>query len=54
MIAFWETVTRRPLSTRARMVISYAGLACLVFIMLFVFKNDLQRYWVDIADWING
>ncbi len=54
LIAFWETVTRRPLSTRARTIISYAGLACLVLIMLFVFKNDLQRYWVDIADWING
>jgi regulator of sigma E protease len=54
LVALWETLTRRPLSARARMIIGYAGLVSLVLILLFVFKNDVQRYWVHVADWVNG
>ena len=41
--ALLEGVTRRPLSTRARMVAQAVGLALLVTLMLFVFKNDIVR-----------
>lgn len=41
--ALLEAVTRRPLSARARMVAQAVGLALLVTLMLFVFKNDIVR-----------
>jgi regulator of sigma E protease len=41
--ALLEAVTRRPLSARARMVAQGVGLALLVTLMLFVFKNDIVR-----------
>ncbi len=41
--ALLEAVTRRPLSARARRVAQGVGLALLVTLMLFVFKNDIVR-----------
>ena len=41
--ALLEAVTRRPLSARARTVAQGIGLALLVTLMLFVFKNDIVR-----------
>jgi regulator of sigma E protease len=38
-----EAVTRRPLSARARAVANGVGLALLLTLMLFVFKNDIVR-----------
>ncbi len=41
--ALLEAVTRRPLSARARLVAQGVGLALIVTLMLFVFKNDIVR-----------
>jgi regulator of sigma E protease len=41
--ALLEAVTRRQLSARARLVAQGVGLALLVTLMLFVFKNDIVR-----------
>jgi regulator of sigma E protease len=41
--ALLEAITRRPLSARARLVAQGVGLALLVTLMLFVFKNDIVR-----------
>ncbi len=41
--AFWEWVRRRPIPTRAREIANIFGLAVLVLLMLFVFKNDIAR-----------
>jgi regulator of sigma E protease len=41
--ALLEAVTRRPLSARTRLVAQGVGLALLVTLMLFVFKNDIAR-----------
>jgi regulator of sigma E protease len=41
--ALLEGVTRRPLSARTRMVAQAVGIALLVTLMLFVFKNDIVR-----------
>jgi regulator of sigma E protease len=41
--ALLEGVTRRPLSARTRMVAQAVGLALLLTLMLFVFKNDIVR-----------
>jgi regulator of sigma E protease len=49
-----EGVKREPLSYRTRQIINYVGLVCIVLLMLFVFKNDIERYWVDVANWLNS
>ncbi|MCB9506054.1 MAG: RIP metalloprotease RseP [Myxococcales bacterium] len=49
-----EGIRREPLSMRARNLAAYVGLVCLVLLMLFAFKNDIERYWADIALWVNG
>ncbi len=41
--AMLESVTRRPLSVRAREVANVVGLILLFTLMLFVFKNDIVR-----------
>ncbi len=38
-----EAVTRRPLSLRARELANLVGIVLLVFLMIFVFKNDIVR-----------
>jgi regulator of sigma E protease len=38
-----EAITRRPLSARARVVANSVGIALLLTLMLFVFKNDIVR-----------
>jgi regulator of sigma E protease len=38
-----ETATRRPLSLRTREVANLVGIVLLVFLMIFVFKNDIVR-----------
>jgi regulator of sigma E protease len=42
-----ETVRRRPLSLKAREIVNLVGLGLLILLMVFAFKNDIQRYW----DW---
>ena len=44
-----EAVKRGPISLRTRAVATYFGLSLLIFLMLFAFKNDLERYWDDIT-----
>ncbi len=41
--ALLESVTRRPLSVRAREIANIVGLVLLFTLMLFVFKNDIVR-----------
>jgi regulator of sigma E protease len=41
--ALLESVTRRPLSVRAREIANIVGLILLFTLMLFVFKNDIVR-----------
>lgn len=48
-----EAINRGPLSARTRQIIQYVGLAFLIMLMLFVFKNDIERYWRSVADWLN-
>lgn len=41
--AFWETVRRRPLSVRARVVANYIGIFVLLSLMFLAIKNDVVR-----------
>jgi len=54
MLLTAEGIKREPLSFRARQIASYVGVVCLVLLMLFAFKNDVERYWVDFANWLNS
>ncbi|MFT6630018.1 MAG: regulator of sigma E protease, partial [Flavobacteriales bacterium] len=49
-----EGIKREPLSYRTRQIIGYVGMVCIILLMVLVFKNDIERYWVDIADWLNS
>ncbi len=44
-----EAVRRKPLSLRARTIVSYIGLAFIALLIVIVFKNDIERMWGDIA-----
>jgi regulator of sigma E protease len=43
-----ELVTRKPLSGRLREYASLAGLTLLILLMVFAFKNDVERQWPQI------
>jgi regulator of sigma E protease len=40
-----EAVKRKKLSLRVREIATYVGLALLISLMIFAFKNDIVRYW---------
>ncbi|MBI2895213.1 MAG: RIP metalloprotease RseP [Deltaproteobacteria bacterium] len=44
-----ESLTRRPVSLRTREIASMVGLSMLVLLMVFAFKNDIERYWDSIS-----
>lgn len=48
MFFFIELITRRPLSLRVREYASIAGLTILIVLMVFAFKNDVERQWPQI------
>jgi regulator of sigma E protease len=45
--AAWETIRRRPISLRARLVANYIGLAFLLGLMALVMKNDITRFLLN-------
>lgn len=49
-----EAVKRGPLSYRTRQVAAYIGISMIVFLMVFAFKNDIERNWDSIAAWLNN
>ncbi len=49
-----ELVTRKPLSARLREYASLAGLTILILLMVFAFKNDVERQWPHIFQSSSG
>ncbi|MFN7133808.1 MAG: site-2 protease family protein, partial [Myxococcales bacterium] len=45
--AFWESIRRRPLSMRARLVANYIGVGMLLMLMALAMKNDITRMLLD-------
>lgn len=45
-----EAVKRSPITMRTRQIANYIGLAFILLLFLLVFKNDIERYWADIAE----
>lgn len=54
MILTVEAIKRGPLSNRARQILNFIGIVTIVLLMLFAFKNDIERYWVDVRNWLNS
>ena len=49
-----EAVKRGPLSFRTRQIAAYIGFALIVMIMVLAFKNDIERNWDRIVDYISS
>jgi regulator of sigma E protease len=43
-----ELISRKPLSVRVREYASILGLTVLVLLMVFAFKNDVERQWPEL------
>ncbi len=48
-----EAIKRKELTQRTRQIAYYVGFSMIVFLMLLAFKNDIERYWQDFAEWFN-
>jgi regulator of sigma E protease len=53
LLFFMEAVKRGPLSFRTRQIAAYVGFSLILFLMVMAFKNDIERNWDRIADYIN-
>ncbi len=49
-----ELLSRRPLSLRVREYASIAGLSILIMLMVFAFKNDIERQWPQLTQSVSG
>jgi regulator of sigma E protease len=45
-----EAVKRGPITQRTRQIATYVGLAMIMMLFLLVFKNDIERYWENFAE----
>lgn len=48
-----EGIKRSPITLRTRQVVTYAGFAFILVIILLVFKNDIERYWPNFAEFFD-
>ena len=49
-----EAIKRGPLAPRTKQIMQTVSMACLLALLFFIFKNDIERYWVDIRNWLNS
>lgn len=49
-----EAIKRGPLSLRTRQIAAYVGYVIILFLMVLAFKNDIERQWDTISQFING
>ena len=49
-----EAIKRKELNARTRQIAYYIGLGMIVLLMLLAFKNDIERYWQNFAEWFNA
>ncbi len=48
-----EAIKRGPISFRTRQLTTYIGLTFIACLIILAFKNDIERSWDDIAQWVN-
>ncbi|MEM1350549.1 MAG: site-2 protease family protein, partial [Myxococcota bacterium] len=49
-----EAIKRGPISFRTRQIAAYIGFAMIVMIMILAFKNDIERNWDSIVEWVSA
>lgn len=54
MLYFLEAVKRGPLSLRTRQIAAYIGYVLILMLMVLAFKNDIERQWDYISEFVNG
>jgi regulator of sigma E protease len=52
LLFIFEAVTRKTPGPRFRLVYQYIGLAIIGLLIVFVFKNDIERYWDSIVGFV--
>lgn len=52
MLFAMEAIKRGPLSFRVRQITAYVGFVMIILLMLLAFKNDIERNWDRIVDFI--
>jgi len=45
-----ETIRRKPIGSKGRQIAGYIGLAFLLFLMVLVFANDIERKWGTLSN----
>ena len=48
-----EAIKRGPLSYRTRQIAAYIGIALVIFLMVFAFKNDIERNWYRVVEFFD-
>lgn len=48
-----EAIKRGPLSFRTRQIAAYIGFTMILFLMVLAFKNDIERQWDTISEYVN-
>ncbi len=48
-----EAIKRGPLSYRTRQVAAYIGFTMIIFLMIFAFKNDIERNWHRVVEYFD-
>lgn len=48
-----EGIQRRPITLRTRQAANYIGLAFILMLLVLVFKNDIERYWQNFAEFFD-
>jgi regulator of sigma E protease len=49
-----EAIKRGPLSFRTRQIAAYIGFVFIIFLMIFAFKNDIERNWHRVVEYFEG
>ena len=49
-----EAIKRGPLSFRTRQIAAYIGIVMVILLFTLAFKNDIERKWDDIVEWVEG
>ncbi len=50
VLFFLEAIKRGPLSYRTRQIAAYVGLVLIILLMIFAFKNDIERNWYRVVE----
>lgn len=49
-----EAIKRGPLSYRTRQIAAYIGFVFIIFLMIFAFKNDIERNWHRVVEYFES